>query len=281
MLLKISLFLLLVACTPCSPEYQEFYLHLQDIPRRPVSEATDYYIIFLVNARHLDYSDCRSFIHTVAKHPSDGSKNGDVGHAWIYLKGDEVIEGGHSGELGIWQPRYIDGMLDNLYQGAQDPVKYLWCSQCDGFFQRGNGGHLPTFAAKVDLTHEQYKQIQEYVATYPFNEYAITGRQCASFVKEVASLIGIELEDKVTLEIDQWFYYKGYWWQMWQDPQYQKLTFSSPDRLEKSLMQLVHAGQAENALAWYCKTHPVPISQRITEFFESLMRFPERVNRVL
>lgn len=65
--------------------------------------SEDPYIVFLVNARQLDYSSFRSVLRTIAKHPSDWSKNGDVGHAWIYLKGDEVIEGGHSGELGLDQ----------------------------------------------------------------------------------------------------------------------------------------------------------------------------------
>ena len=83
-----------------------------------------------------------------SKHPSDGSKNGDVGHAWIYLQGNVngesiVIEGGHSGELGICQPKYFDGIMNYVEYGYADsscgemcclrnepnPVKYLWASQ--------------------------------------------------------------------------------------------------------------------------------------------------------
>ena len=60
------------------------------------------FIIFAVDARKLDYSDCSRLLKTMAKHPSDGSKNSDVGHAWIYLKqGDSILQGGHSAERGI------------------------------------------------------------------------------------------------------------------------------------------------------------------------------------
>ena len=51
----------------------------------------EYFVVFLVNARGLDYTDTLKFLKTVAKHPRDGSKNGDVGHAWVYLKGDEIL----------------------------------------------------------------------------------------------------------------------------------------------------------------------------------------------
>src|SRR4051794_20263360 len=93
-------------CSPQGKAYQSFYAHLDTpLPKSSLLEPSDFYLVIFVNARHLDYTDCRSFLYTVAKHPSDRSKTGDVGHAWVYLKGivhgEKVcIEGGHSGELG-------------------------------------------------------------------------------------------------------------------------------------------------------------------------------------
>lgn len=68
-------------------------------------EEDPYALILLVNARHLDYRTAASCLKTTAKHPSDGSKNGDVGHAWIVLKGPEgEIEGGQSGRQAAINP---------------------------------------------------------------------------------------------------------------------------------------------------------------------------------
>src|SRR4051812_46329911 len=81
-----------------------------------------FYLVFLVSAHHLDYSCSYRFCRTLAKHPRDGSKNGDVGHAWIYLYGKRggeeiIVEGGHSGELGLLQPRYLDGVMNYVDYG--------------------------------------------------------------------------------------------------------------------------------------------------------------------
>lgn len=245
-----------------------------------VAAEGPYYVIFLVNARHLDYSNCSSLLKTIAKHPSDGSKNGDVGHAWILLHGDgEQLEGGHSGERGVWQPRYWEGVLDNIYQGSANPVSYLWCTQCDGFFQQGNGGHLPTYAAKVGLTRVQYEKILQWIAAYPFQDYAITGKQCASFVSGVAEVIGIQLETEVELPIAQWIYFDRNYWLMWSDPHYCSLRFGSPDRLERSLKALVKRRAAEDVTSWYRRTHRKCWGCRTSTLLENFTRYRERVLR--
>lgn len=201
--------------------------------------AEEPYIIFLVNARQLDYSSNERLLKTIAKHPSDWSKNGDVGHAWIYLFGDTIIEGGHSGELGIDQPRYMEGVIDNMALGAKDPISYLWCSQCDGFFQKGNGGHRPTTAAKLKLTQTQYETIKAFIERYPYREYSLRGNQCCTFVKQIAALVGIVLEDQVTVQINP---------KLWKDPAYKEITFGSPDRLEASLREQIRKGVMVDAL---------------------------------
>lgn len=226
MLRSISLFLLLTATLVASKEP---------------------YVVFLVNARKLDYSSFKSLLKTIAKHPSDWSKNGDVGHAWIYLEGDEVIEGGHSGELGIDQPRYMDGVLDNIALGSKNPISYLWCSQCDGFFQKGNGGHRPTTAAKLILNPAQYEAIQRFIQNYPYQNYSLTSHQCCTFVQQIAALADIHLEDKVTVQIHP---------TLWEDPAYASLTFASPDRLEVSLRDQIKKGTMKDVLRWYRRVKP-------------------------
>jgi hypothetical protein len=263
----ILLILFFAGCSyvPSSPTYREFYVHSSYSPTTPSFTESDYYIVFLVEARHLDYTEPASFLRTLAKHPSDGSMNGDVGHAWIYLKGDKIIEGGQSGETGEYQPRYWEGVLENVALGAENPAAYLFCDQCDGFFQKGNGGHYPTFAAKFNISREGYLKIEEFIRSYPFQFYSLTKRQCASFLREIGEIFGIVLEDEVELAIPQSMIVQGREVVLWRNRKYQTLRFSSPDKLEMSLIKLVREGRGEAALAWYngiceCKNRRPPCS---------------------
>lgn len=272
-ILTLVLGLLAGCAVPRSCAYKALYAHL-DVPPAatdPLCES-QYFLVVLVEARHLDYTDNASFLKTVAKHPSDGSKNRDVGHAWIYLQGiidgqSVFLEGGHSGELGLVQARYFDGIMNNIEYGAANPsqqqcqnpslepnpVKYLWETQHDGFFQCGAGRHFPTFAAKIDLSREQFDRMMAFIKSYRYSEYAITGSQCSSFAAQVASLGGLELACEVTMEIEPCINVGGAKLPLWRDPSYAQLTISSPDILERSLMQAVREGRAEGALAWYKK----------------------------
>lgn len=261
MLQKISFFLLLVFTS--------------------VEACEDYFVVFLVNARQLDNSCTRNFLKSVAKHPSDGSKNGDVGHAWIYLHGDEIVEGGHSGEFGIDQPRYLEGLMDNMALGAKNPASYLWVSQCDGCFQKGNGGHLPTFAAKVPLTKEQYLEISAFIQAYPFQDYSLTTRQCCTFVKEIGKIAGVQLEYQSILRLDACLSIHGHSYKFWEDPRYEYLPYGSPDLMELSLKTLVADGDAENVTKWYHKTHQPCFKCRFKKALETLWNFPIRLIRYL
>lgn len=244
-----------------------------------IGAEEEYFVVFLVNARGLDYTNSLNFLKTVAKHPRDRSKNGDVGHAWIYLKGEEILEGGHSGERGEFQPCYMEGVLENWVLGATNPVSYLWCAQSDGFFQQGNGGHSPTFAAKAILTKTQYESIKLLIKTYPFHNYSLTGSQCCTFVKEVAKLAGIKWEDQVTLQIEPTIKLQGKIVRLWQNHKYRFLTFASPDKLEMSLKQLVKEGKLIDALKWYQDTHQKCLKCRLKNSVEKLINFPKRFFR--
>jgi hypothetical protein len=190
------------------------------------AEETDAYVVFLVSSRKLDYSSVRSLLKTAAKHPSDCSKNGDVGHAWILLNGPQgFLEGGQSGETGRYQPCYAEGVLENATLQARNPISYLWCSQCDGFFQKGNGGHRPTFAATVNLSFEEYEAVLNAIRTYCFREYNLQNHQCTTFVVEVARAIGISLEDKITIEIERQATIQGRMVCLWNDSTYSRRHF--------------------------------------------------------
>lgn len=272
--------LLLISCSYRGSEaYRDFYKYSTFKPCEPSFSDSPYYIVFLVNARHLDYSSSHTFLKTIAKHPFDGSMNGDVGHAWIYLKGETILEGGHSGELGIDQPKYWEGVVENIELGSENPIAYLFAPLCDGYFQSGNGGHKPTYAVKVSLTKEEHEMIVDWITHYDFREYALQGAQCASFVTKIAALIGIDLEDQVSVPIDSSIKLAGQVYTLWKDPKYSKICFSSPDCLEKSLMKLVVEGSGEYALGWYQRAYPTSAIQRISECLDSTVRLKERWQR--
>lgn len=271
----IAFLFFLSSCMWRSEEYRHFYTHLQKphAPWRPMQEE-DYFLIILVDARHLDYTHASRFFQSITKHPSDGSKNGDVGHAWIYLQGKRhhqvvAIEGGHSGEIADTPVRYFDGIMNYNDWGYSNPtlahmqcaryepnpIKYLWTIRKDGFFQKGSGGHRPTFAAKISLTPQQFECLMQFIdpCHYPYQNYAIMGSQCSSFVSQVAALAGFHLASHVKMNIEPYFYYGQNRIRLWENPFYTEVTFATPDRIEKSLIHAVENEEAEYALDWYLK----------------------------
>jgi hypothetical protein len=234
------------------------------------AKECDYFLVILVDAKHLNYANNRAFFRSVIKHPSNGSKDGTVGHAWFYLHGNVAgqpfnLEGGHSGELGRRQPKYFDGIMNYIDYGyanptriektcplfEPNPVKYLWETQRDGFFQKGNGGHRPSYAAKIALTADQFQRILDFIWEYSYSQYSITDQQCSQYVTQIAALVGWYLDDKITMNIQPVFKLRGRTLRMWEDSKYATITFSSPDKLERSLRKSVKGGRAEPALRWY------------------------------
>lgn len=208
--------------------------------------ASEPSLTLFVTARHLDYSGFKELLQTMAKHPSDGSKNGDVGHAWIRLEGEIegrriCLEGGHSAETGRCQPKYLEGIAERIEKGEPNPIEYLWSAQKDGFFQRGSGGHTPTYAVRRRLTKEQFLSILSYIRPehYDYRNYSLVTSQCASFVANVAEIAGLDLDISVTISIPRYVRYAGKQVELWNDPVYASLTVASPDVLEKSLKRAV------------------------------------------
>jgi hypothetical protein len=268
----ISVFLFFVSCTCRSREYEDFYAHLQTFqaPSHSMQEE-DYFVILLVDACHLDYTNACHFFQSVAIHPN-GSRRGDIGHAWIYLQGKcngriFVLEGGHSGEREEPPARYFDGIMNYNDWGyanptpkqiccpryEPNPIRYLWTKREDGFFQQGSGGHSPTFAAKISLSPQQCERILSFIRHYPYCDYGLMGPQCCTFVAQVAALAGVSLATHTMMRVAPSIYYGKTWIRLWEDPYYSQVTFSTPDVLEKSLIKAVENGEAEYALDWYFK----------------------------
>lgn len=275
------IFCLLLASSCASPAYRDFYSHLTPYQGECFHE-TECFVILAVEARHLDYTDFTSFLKTLCKHPSDGSKNSDVGHAWIYLKkGNFVLEGGHSAETGVIQPRYMEGVCLLAEKGDANPARYLWAEQKDGYFEKGDGYHRATYAAKVDLTKEQFEQICTLVETYPFEHYAVTGQSCATFVAEVALIAGLRLDIWQAITLPPVVRCGGEVLPLWSDPCFAEILVASPDLLEKSLMQAVASGQAEAAKKWLLRHRSEAFVPRCRRTFNDLILLPRRTLRAI
>ena len=258
------------AHTPKTESWKEQYRHLQQpLPQNENITDTDHYIIFLVAAHHLDYLDNKELVSSLVRY---GKRKEDIGHSWVYLKGIKdgqpyVLEGGQSGQSGKRQPRFSEGVINYIRFGYADPndsqkknpryepnpIKYLWEELNDGFFQKGNGGHRPTYAAKIDLTEDQFNRILDFIdpETYPYETFSLVGNQCSSFVAKLASMAGLSIEDTVTVKIDPVVIVGNKEYRLWADPKYSEIIFSTPDVIERSLMEAVSEGRAEYALGWY------------------------------
>ena len=235
-------------------------------------------LIILVDAPHLAYSPTKDLFKTMSKHPRTGCKEGSVGHAWICLVRDGVVilEGGHSGERGISQPRYFDGVFQAVWQGKKNPVRYLWAVQNDGFFQNGSGGHVPSIAAKVVISSDVFDAIYRFVMTYPFRRYALLGPQCCRFVIEVAKLAGLELKAALSIPIDRCIVLDGRQIQLWHDARFSTLVCETPDVLEVSLKKAIKEGRALDATLWYFKYCKAP-----KPLIKTVLSFPRRYSRYL
>lgn len=217
------------------------------------------YIVLAVEARGLDYSAGGALIRTMAKHPRGGSKNSDVGHAWIYMRrGDEVIFGGHSAERGVLQPRYIEGVCLLAEKGDPNPARYLFKNQRDGFFEAGAGGHTATFAVKIPISASDFETVARLLKNYPWEEYALSGRSCVTLVAEIAEKLGYPLEYKQIIYLAPVLTMGGDSLTLWEDPRYSKMTIASPERLQESLKKLVSEGHAQACTKWLRRQHPEP-----------------------
>jgi hypothetical protein len=236
----------------------------------PRVRETPYYLVLLVHAAGLDYQDEKSLLRSLYKRSR--FKGGFLGHSWVLLSGIEngrqrVVEVGLSpkGEGSI---QFFRGVLDLAEYGyanpteeqrrhprhEPDPISYLWRDHGNGYLQPASEARIsPTYAAKLDLDAAQYRAIRERLdpALPDHERFQLTGRQCSSFLAEIAALAGVSLRHQVTIPIPRRVEVGGRQVRLWTDPAYASMTLSSPDVLEQELRRLVAAGGAEDVLAWY------------------------------
>ncbi len=219
---------------------------------------SEYYLVVLVDARHLDYTSPTTYFSTLAQGlflPQDPN----TGHTWIVLGGKEegrpwVFEGGHTGEFGLYAPRYFDEVVRRAWdENDPNPASYLFQALPDGCLQYGSGGHIPTFAAAFPLTEYGYRRVRRLLTEegYDFSRWGLRGPNCIRFSVSCLAAIGIELNCQEQILLPQSFTYKGEHVALWSDPIYSCLYVDTPELLEKRLWQLVEKGKAMVATKWY------------------------------
>ena len=245
-------------------------LQAEGLGGAPRLREIPYYLVLLVHAAGLDYQDEKSLLRSLYKRSR--FKGGFLGHSWVLLSGIEngrrrVVEVGLSpkGEGSI---QFFRGVLDLAEYGyanpteeqrrhprqEPNPISYLWRDHGNGYLQPASEARVrPTYAAKLDLDAAQYRAIRARLdpALPEHTRFQLTGRQCSSFVVELAALAGVSLPHQVTIPIPRRVEVGGRQVRLWTDPAYASMTLSSPDVLEQELRRLVTAGRAEDVLAWY------------------------------
>ena len=218
------------------------YQASQDMLKAPSS----FYLDICVDAKHFDYSHGAAFLRSYFDR-DDMS----FGHAWMRLYGKKNetavhIEGGHSGEISDFLPRYLDQLIAAAKRGERNPIQHLYTPRYDGYFESGNGGHTPTTVIRIAITEAQFDAMRDLVEKkrYPFSRYSLCDAQCTIFVVKLASLANLVLEHEVTMPVPQNIRFDGVDLRLWSDREYSTLTISTPDRLEESMLQAVREGKA-------------------------------------
>ena len=237
------------------------------------------YIVFLVDARGLDYSSTPKLLQSIAKHPSDGSKNGDVGHAWIYLSGRAItFEGGHSAERDPSCPGYFASILDAQEKKEKNPLVHLYDQRKDGYFERGAGGHKPTLAAYLELTEEEFSLILKEIEKTDFSNYCLANLQCTSFVRRIAHLLNHDLNTFTEVSFSNSLKTPFGDLLLWSDENHATITLETPEALEKSLKNCIEQGQMQDFTKIY---HRSFYQKKRTPLSTFLLQTKERIIRYL
>jgi hypothetical protein len=262
-------FVVMVWLTACSPrtsdEYHQTYAYLPSIRTANRSSeqftGTDpYYLVVLVDARHVDYSTPENYFSTLS-YGVFKRQEPDIGHAWIILKGEEngipyYFEGGHTGEYGYVAPKYFDHIVELAEsEEEKDPVSYLYCRLPDGRLELGSGGHCPTFAVAFKLTKTGYEQIFNLIATYDFDSWGILGPNCVQFVRSCLMAVGLEINCEEIVTIPKYMEIRGEKVRLWEHASFSHLEVQTPEKLEQRLLEKVQEGLGTVAMRWYRKQH--------------------------
>lgn len=291
--------LLLASCSQrMSDSYVSRYQYLGGVHATNQSSPqfagrAEYYLVALVDARHLDYTTPSNYFSTLSQGlflPQDPN----TGHAWVILAGKKdgkawVFEGGHTGEFGLYAPRYFDEVVRRaLDENDPNPASYLFHPLPDGCLQHGSGGHYPTFAAAFPLTENGYLRVHRLLTEdgYDFSHWGLRGPNCIRFSLSCLASIGVELNCQEKILLPRSFTYKGEEVALWTDPAYSCMYVDTPELLEKKLWELVERGQAFVATKWYssfkrrCESGEIILAEAPAYFQEVSASTIEQISKV-
>lgn len=215
-----------------------------------------YYLHVLTSANDWDFRDSQSFIVSFIKHPA--------GHTWLILESPEQrLEFGHSGNYGVTQPRYHEGVIQRLRDADPNPIAYLWRTMPDGQFEVGNPGHEPTFVWRMPITRHAYQRINEYIMSRKYDQFSLSTYNCGELVTEAAALAGINLTSVIRLTFPPRGQVQGHNLLVWTDPQYRVFEIRSMDVLEADLRHLARLSIGSDATAEYLASKPYPPLRRL------------------
>ncbi len=202
--------------------------------RTPVGDE-GYSLSILTKAGAWDYGSTRSFLLSHARQP--------WGHSWLILESPENrLECGLNGNFGREKPRYGEGIRQRIEEGDPNPIAYLWVTMSDGQIELGNGNRTPTFVWQMPITRQQHERIHDHVLQWEYSQIGVRTNNCVDLVTEAAELAGISLVHRIRLTLPPVTKILGQTLQLWTDPQYRILGFSTPDLLEMDLRQLARFG---------------------------------------
>ncbi len=280
---RLLLLFSLLALSGCSwkpfhGKYKQQYTYLNEPVPAAVEPVGSHYLVILVDARHLDYTDQNKLGMTINKNPSNGSKRASTGHAWLILYGDGAeIEGGHTTDNDMMG--FIDSVQDAVEEKDPNPIRVFSESSVAGRFEPGTGDFSASFAGAITITPDQYRDIRQYIDEYDYSRYHLQKSQCCTFVRDAAKRAGIELETEVVIPVTQKSWILGHTLQLWTDPKYSKFPLPSPDILERSLRAAAREGRVTNVTSWAQDREP--FLRPFEEIFDATTRFPVRATRFL
>jgi hypothetical protein len=203
-----------------------------------------YYLYILNEAAPWDYSDAVSLVFSIWLRP--------WAHSWLILESPrDRLEFGHTGDLGVTQPRYHDGVFQKIREGDPNPIAYLWQTNSDGQFQIGKPNRPPTFVWRMPITSRRHQLIQDYVMQRKYDQFGVRTNNCTDLAVEAAALAGINLINRIHLTLPQETRVWGRMRRVWTDARYRILEYGTPEVLEADLRQLAQFGIGSDVTAWY------------------------------
>jgi len=203
-----------------------------------------YYLSILNEAAKWDYSTTKSLLFSIWQRP--------WAHSWLILESPgERLECGHTGDLGLNNLRYHDGVFQGIRDGDPNPIAYLWQTRSDGLLQIGKPNRPPSFVWKMPITRQRYQMMRDYVRQRTYDQFGVRSNNCTDMVFATAALAGINLIHRIRLTLPPETKVWGHMRRVWTDPCYRILEYGTPDVLEVDLRQLARLGIGSNATEWY------------------------------